>query len=199
MMPLYMLKKNIYIYVCKMINASKPSLESSPVQCFNFDISLQDKLRKPGHFGGFYENRRFFHPSKRSLQNSSVRKNTNFDVCVPSYLKALSSEGSFPEKGADSTQPTCMPYPLSSCPPRSHPPLPRFPCTRCPRERSRAIVIQYCQTWRRIYNPSGFLVSLLPGVTGLLGMDASSSLSNHPSKGTRLEFFPLSSSYKVAA
>jgi len=46
------------------------------------------------------------------------------------------------------------------------------------RERSRAVVIQYSQTWRRIYSPSGFLASLLPGVTGLLGMDASSSLSN---------------------
>lgn len=77
---------------------------------------------------------------------------------------------------------TCLPYPLGCCPPLSHPPLPRFPCTRCLSERSRAIVIQYCQTWRRIYNPSGFLVSLLPGVTGLLGMDASSSLSTYPHK-----------------
>lgn len=62
----------------------------------------------------------------------------------------------------------------------SHPPLPRFPCTRCLGERSRAIVIQYCQTWRRSYNPSGFLVSRLPGVMVLLGMDVSSSLSKYP-------------------
>lgn len=46
------------------------------------------------------------------------------------------------------------------------------------RERSRATVIQYCQTWRRTYNPTGFLVSLLPGVMGLLGTDASSLSSN---------------------
>lgn len=72
---------------------------------------------------------------------------------------------------------SCPACPLGSCPPLSYPPLPRFPCTRRLSERSRAVVIQYCQTWRRIYNPSGFLVSLLPGVTALLGMDASSSLS----------------------
>lgn len=69
-----------------------------------------------------------------------------------------------------------------ACPPLCHPPLPRFPCTRCLRERSRAGVLQSYQSWRRIYNPSGFLVSLLRGVTGSLEMDVSSSSSNYPFK-----------------
>lgn len=78
------------------------------------------------------------------------------------------------------THERALPACSAPCPPLRHPPLPRFPCTRCLGERSRAIVIQYCQTWRRSYNPSGFLVSRLPGVMVLLGMDASSSLSKYP-------------------
>lgn len=82
----------------------------------------------------------------------------------------------------------------------SHPPLPRFPCTRCLGERSRAIVIQYCQTWRRSYNPSGFLVSRLPGVMVLLGMDVSSSLSKYPFQRQTLQVILLVSiSNKVTA
>lgn len=77
-----------------------------------------------------------------------------------------------------------------SHPPVNYPPLPRFPCTRCLCERSRAGVLQYCQSWRRIYNPSGFLVSLLPGVTGSLGMDGSSSSSKSPVKGAGRTYFP---------
>lgn len=77
-----------------------------------------------------------------------------------------------------------------SHPPVNYTPLPRFPCTRCLRERSRAGVLQYCQSWRRIYNPSGFLVSLLHGVTGSLGMDASSSSSKSPVKGAGRTYFP---------
>uniref|UniRef100_A0A3Q2V6W4 Pleckstrin homology domain containing A5 n=1 Tax=Haplochromis burtoni TaxID=8153 RepID=A0A3Q2V6W4_HAPBU len=82
----------------------------------------------------------------------------------------------------------------------SHPPLPRFPCTRCLGERSRAIVIQYCQTWRRSYNPSGFLVSRLPGVMVLLRMDVSSSLSKYPFQRQTLQVILLVSiSNKVTA
>lgn len=94
-----------------------------------------------------------------------------------------------PDKLIDST--CFLSNPLGSYPPLSYPPLPRFPCTRCLRERSRAIVLQYCQSWRRIYNPSGFLVSLLPGVTELLGMDASSSLSKYPFKDSGWSYFRL--------
>lgn len=82
--------------------------------------------------------------------------------------------------------------------PLGHPPLPRFPCTRCRSERRRASrVVQYCQTWRRIYSPSGFRASLLPGVTGSLGMDASSSSSKHtarPSEGATAQLVSFSDS-----
>lgn len=40
--------------------------------------------------------------------------------------------------------------------------------------------VTYCQTWRRSYSPSGYRVCLLLGVTGSLGMDASSSSSKYP-------------------
>lgn len=100
---------------------------------------------------------------------------------------------------ADRTCPPCLLFPLPrGGTPTSHPPvnplpLPRLPCTRCLpaclRQRSRAGVLQYCQSWRRIYSPTGFLVSLLPGVTDSLGMDASSSSSKSPDRGDGRTYF----------
>lgn len=79
--------------------------------------------------------------------------------------------------------------PTPRLPPAYHTPAVATVSVYAPAARAepRASVTQYSQTWRRIYSPSGFLVSLLPGVTALLGMDASSSLSNYPTRKTNLK------------
>lgn len=65
------------------------------------------------------------------------------ETCILTRALLISVQGLVPRQQV--IFPAC-PHPPGSCPPLSHPPLPRFPCTRCLLERgseSRAARLSY--------------------------------------------------------